>query len=215
MHVKSSNNLVVLFLIFKSQFYKIDLGYRCLREIQEREIQEREIEKLVQETVKYGKKKNNRIAVFFIGQDGVGKTSLKKSLLGEECGVNEPSTVGIEFDVIEVKDSNKHEPWQRAADPQYIASEGYKNLTLVKEVARKISEAKGKGKAKGKGSDNNQVQNERVHGTGSIAVTVESDYQEVDKSKSMDKDEGGDGTKVKIRNNKLNLSRETASFPSL
>ena len=176
-------------------------------------MEEREIEKLVQETVKYGKKKNNRIAVFFIGQDGVGKTSLKKSLLGEECGVNEPSTVGIEFDVIEVKDSNKHEPWQRAADPQYIASEGYKNLTLGKEVARKISEAKGKESAEF--SDNNQVQNEKVHGTGGIAVTVESDYQEVDKSKSMDKDEGGDGTKVKIRNNKLNLSRETASFPSL
>ena len=72
---------------------------------------------------------------------GVGKTSLKKSLFGEESGDKEASTVGIEFDVIEVKDNNKHETWQRAADQQYIASEEYKNLVLGKEVARKITES--------------------------------------------------------------------------
>ena len=30
------------------------------------------------DAAKYGKRKNNRIPVFFIGQDNVGKTSLKK-----------------------------------------------------------------------------------------------------------------------------------------
>ena len=149
-------------------------------------MRERETQKLVQETVKCGEKKNNRISVLFIGQDGVGKTSLKKSLLGEEFGDKEASTVGIEFDVIEVKDNNKHEAWQRAADQQYIASEEYKNLVLGKEVARKITES----------LKESEVQNEKVmeafdgSGSGSEAATVDSYFvEEVNESESMDKDE--------------------------
>ena len=175
---------------------------------------ERETQKLVEETVKCGEKKNNRISVLFIGQDGVGKTSLKKSLFGEESGDEEASTVGIEFDVIEVKDNNKHEAWQRSADQQYIASEEYKNLVLGKEVARKITESLKKSEAKGKEceefGDNIGVQNEKVKetldqldgsgsdsgsGCGSEVVTVEeSYYEEVHESESVDEDEGGDGT---------------------
>ena len=51
---------------------------------------------------KCGKRKNNRIPVFFIGQDNVGKTSLKKILLGQFFGDKLPSTVGIEFSIVEV-----------------------------------------------------------------------------------------------------------------
>ena len=51
---------------------------------------------------KYGKRKNNRIPVFFIGQDNVGKTSLKKNLLGQSFDDKLPSTVGIEFSIVEV-----------------------------------------------------------------------------------------------------------------
>ena len=96
---------------------------------------------VVSETLKHGKKKNNRISLLFIGQDGVGKTSLKKSLLGEESDEKEPSTIGIEFDVVEVNDNDKFEPWRRAADDQLIASENYADGVLGREIARKIAES--------------------------------------------------------------------------
>ena len=183
---------------------------------------ERETQKLVHETVKCGEKKNNRISVLFIGQGGVGKTSLKKSLLGEEFGDNEASTVGIEFDVIEVKENNKHEAWQRAADQQYIASEEYKNLVLAKEVARKITESLKEGKSKDKENeefgDNNGGQKENMkvtlHGRGRKAGTVNSYYKEV-KSESVDKKEEGNGSRMsddlkrKIKESVENYSEDT------
>ena len=61
----------------------------------------------VQETEKHGEKLNNRISMFFIGQDGVGKTSLKKNLLGQVFNPQQPSTVGIDVDVVEVKQDNR------------------------------------------------------------------------------------------------------------
>ena len=67
-------------------------------------------------TFSRGVKKNNRISLLLIGQDRVGKTSLKKSLLGEPIDENEASTVGIEFDVVEVKEVNKSQPWKIAED---------------------------------------------------------------------------------------------------
>ena len=168
---------------------------------------ERETQKLVHETVKCGEKKNNRISVLFIGQGGVGKTSLKKSLLGEEFGDKEASTVGIEFDVIEVKDDNKHEAWQRAADQQYIASEEYKNLVLGKEVARKIAESLKESKAKDTDKeseefgDNNGLEKgnmkETLDGRGRKAGIVSSNYEEV-KSESVDKGEGGNESRADV-----------------
>ena len=163
--------------------------------------QERETQKFVREMVKCGKKKNNRISVLFIGQGGVGKTSLKKSILGEVSGDKEASTVGIEFDVIEVKEINKHEAWQRAADQQYIASEEYKNLVLGNEVARKITDSLNKSEAKSKESEkfsnNNGVPNENVRETLGVnrteAVTMESYYEKVNESETVEKDQGRDG----------------------
>ena len=170
---------------------------------------ERETQKLVHETVKCGEKKNNRLSVLFIGQGGVGKTSLKKSLLGEEFGDKEASTVGIEFDVIEVNHNNKHEAWQRAADQQYIASEEYKNLVLGKEVARRIAESLKESKAKDKDNDkesdefgnNNGSEKgnmkETLDGRGRKAGIVSSYYEEV-KSESVDKGEGGNGSRADV-----------------
>ena len=56
----------------------------------------------VKEAEKHGEKLNNRISIFFIGQDGVGKTSLKKNLLGQCFNPQQPSTVDIDVDVVEV-----------------------------------------------------------------------------------------------------------------
>ena len=91
-------------------------------------------------TFSRGKKKNNRISLLLIGQDRVGKTSLKKSLLGEPIDENEASTVGIEFDVVEVKEENKSQPWKLAEDKQFIASEVYTGSVVAKHVGKELAE---------------------------------------------------------------------------
>ena len=70
----------------------------------------------VKEAEKHGEKLNNRISIFFIGQDGVGKTSLKKNLLGQCFNPQQPSTVDIDVDVVEVKQDNRSRPWRVARD---------------------------------------------------------------------------------------------------
>ena len=89
-------------------------------------------------TFNQGKKKNNRISLLLIGQDRVGKTSLKKSLLGEAIDENEASTVGIDSDVVEVKDENKSQPWKLAEDSQFIASDVYTESVVGKHVAKEL-----------------------------------------------------------------------------
>ena len=91
-------------------------------------------------TFSQGKKKNNRISLLLIGQDRVGKTSLKKSLLGEAIDENEASTVGIDFDVVEVKEENKSQPWKLAEDRQFIASDVYTESVVGKHVAKELAE---------------------------------------------------------------------------
>ena len=94
----------------------------------------------VLEAVKYGKKRNNRISVFFIGQDRVGKTSVKKSLLGEELDEQEPSTVGIDFDVVEVKKDEATNSWRPTKEKRLIASEEYTSRAIGNDAARRINE---------------------------------------------------------------------------
>ena len=86
--------------------------------------------------MQHGGKKNNRISLLFIGQDGVGKTSLKKSILGEKAEQDQASTIGIEYEVVEVKENNKSNPWKRAADSQFIASKQYTDNIIAKETAK-------------------------------------------------------------------------------
>ena len=98
------------------------------------------IKSAASDTLKYGEKKNNRISLLLIGQDRVGKTSLKKSLLGEETQQYQESTIGINYEVVEVNESDKSKPWKRSADAQFIASEKYANDVIAREAARKIHE---------------------------------------------------------------------------
>ena len=93
------------------------------------------------ETIKHGGKKNNRISLLFIGQDGVGKTSLKRSLLGEETVKDQASTIGIEYEVVEVKENDKSKPWKRAADGQFMASKQYTDEIIAKETVRRKYES--------------------------------------------------------------------------
>ena len=91
--------------------------------------------------MQHGGKKNNRISLLFIGQDGVGKTSLKKSLLGEEPEKYQASAIDIEYEVVEVKENNKSKPWKRAADSQFIASKEYAVDIIAKETAKRKYES--------------------------------------------------------------------------
>ena len=91
--------------------------------------------------MQHGGKKNNRISLLFIGQDGVGKTSLKKNLLGEKAKKYQASTIGIEYEVVEVKENNKSKPWKRAADTQFMASKEYADDIIAKETANRKYES--------------------------------------------------------------------------
>ena len=98
------------------------------------------IKSAASDALKYGEKKNNRISLLFIGQDRVGKTSLKKTLLGEETQQYQESTIGIDYEVVEVNESDKSKPWKRSADAKFIASEKYANDVIAREAARKVHE---------------------------------------------------------------------------
>ena len=91
------------------------------------------------EAEKYGMKRNNRISVFFIGQDRVGKTSLKKKLMGVPFDGREPSTVGIEVHVVEVDEKNKKH-WQLAEDQQLMASDDFVNRTLIENITKRMKQ---------------------------------------------------------------------------
>ena len=121
--------------------------------------EENRIKSAASDALKYGEKKNNRISLLFIGQDRVGKTSLKKTLLGEETQQYQESTIGIDYEVVEVNESDKSKPWKRAADAQFIASEKYANDVIAREAARKIHEPR-------RGSEIHADGNRGVHGVG-------------------------------------------------
>ena len=98
------------------------------------------IKSAASDALKYGEKRNNRISLLIIGQDRVGKTSLKKTLFGEETQQFQESTIGIDYEIVEVNESDKSKPWKRSADAQFIASEKYANDVIAREAAKKIHE---------------------------------------------------------------------------
>ena len=91
------------------------------------------------EAEKYGMKQNNRISVFFIGQDRVGKTSLKKNLMGVPFEGREPSIVGIEVHVIDVDEKNKKH-WQLTEYQQLMVSDDLVSRTLIEDIAKRMKQ---------------------------------------------------------------------------
>ena len=61
--------------------------------------------------LKDGEAKNTRIPIIIVGSDRVGKSSLRKHLLGLPFHIEEPSTNGIEVDVVELTAENAKDPW--------------------------------------------------------------------------------------------------------
>ena len=63
------------------------------------------------QALKDGKAENNRIPIIIVGSDRVGKSSLRKHLLGLPFDIEEQSTNGIEVDVVELTAENAKDPW--------------------------------------------------------------------------------------------------------
>ena len=72
---------------------------------------ERKYTAAYRKALKQGTFKNMRIPIMLVGQDRAGKTSLRRQLLGEPHNPDEPSTSGIEVDVVTINDANAQESW--------------------------------------------------------------------------------------------------------
>ena len=75
-----------------------------------------------------------------VGQDRAGKTSLKKHLLGLPFDSQEPSTNGIEVDVVELTDGNAEEPWKKKEVRQFFASADEANDHILKNTAQLVTQ---------------------------------------------------------------------------
>ena len=63
------------------------------------------------QALKDGEAENNRIPIIIVGSDRVGKSSLRKHLLGLPFDIEEQSTNGIDVDVVELTAENAKDPW--------------------------------------------------------------------------------------------------------
>ena len=75
-----------------------------------------------------------------VGQDRAGKTSLKKHLLGLPFDSQEPSTNGIEVDVVELTDENAEEPWKKKEIRQFFMSADEAEKHLVENTVQLLTQ---------------------------------------------------------------------------
>ena len=78
-----------------------------------------------------------------IGQDRAGKTSLRKRLLGLPHDPQEPSTVGIHVDFIELSKSSSNQPWKPKDHTRFLASKSVTQAAVRKEVVSILREMDG------------------------------------------------------------------------
>ena len=84
-----------------------------------------------------GEARNTRIPIIIVGSDRVGKSSLRKHLLGLPFHIEEPSTNGIEVNVVELTAENAKDPWRTIGGRFFTtAEEAFKN------TAELLSDAK-------------------------------------------------------------------------
>ena len=70
-----------------------------------------------------------------VGQDRSGKTSLRKRLLGEKFNSSEPSTVGIEVNLVELTKGNARKPWKAQRNQRLLISKQGANAKILTEAA--------------------------------------------------------------------------------
>ena len=90
-----------------------------------------------------GEARNTRIPIIIVGSDRVGKSSLRKHLLGLPFHIEEPSTNGIEVDVAELTAENAKDPWRTIGGRFFTSAEEAEEETF-KNTAKLLSDAKQK-----------------------------------------------------------------------
>ena len=88
-----------------------------------------------------GEARNTRIPIIIVGSDRVGKSSLRKHLLGLPFHIEEPSTNGIEVDVVELTAENAKDPWRTIGGRFFTSPEEAEEETF-KNTAKLLSDAK-------------------------------------------------------------------------
>ena len=99
------------------------------------DIEEEEYRRAYSQALQEGKAKNNRIPIMVVGQDRGGKTSLMRRLLGLPFDKDQPSTTGIDVNVIELTEQNAEDPWKKTEVKKFMTSESEAKTVLYKKTA--------------------------------------------------------------------------------
>ena len=100
------------------------------------DIEEEEYRRAYSRALQEGEAKNNRIPIMLIGQDRGGKTSLMRRLLGLPFNKDQPSTTGIDVNVIELTEQNAEDPWEKKeVQKKFMTSESEAKTVLYKKTA--------------------------------------------------------------------------------
>ena len=97
--------------------------------------QEIEYSRAYSQALQEGEVKNNRIPIMLVGQDRGGKTSLMRRLLGLPFNKHQPSTTGIDVNVIELTEQNAEDPWKKREVKKFMTSESEAKAVFYKKTA--------------------------------------------------------------------------------
>ena len=92
------------------------------------------------QALKDGKAENNRIPIIIVGSDRVGKSSLRKHLLGLPFDIEEQSTNGIDVDVVELTAENAKDPWVTIAGRFFTNEQEAENEALKNAAKQALHE---------------------------------------------------------------------------
>jgi GTPase SAR1 family protein len=98
-------------------------------------LEEKEYRRAYSQALQEGKTKNNRIPIMLVGQDRGGKTSLMRRLLGLPFNKYQPSTTGIDVNVIELSEQSVEDPWKKREVKKFMTSESEAKTVLYKKTA--------------------------------------------------------------------------------
>ena len=98
-------------------------------------LEEKDHTRAYSQALQEGKAKNNRIPIMLVGQDRGGKTSLMRRLLGLPFNKYQPSTTGIDVNVIELSEQNAEDPWKKKEVKKFMTSESEAKAVLYKKTA--------------------------------------------------------------------------------
>ena len=99
------------------------------------DIEEEEYSRAYSQALHEGEAKNNRIPIMLVGQDRGGKTSLMRRLLGLPFNKYQPSTTGIDVNVIQLTEQNAEDRWKKREVKKFMTSESEAKTVSYKKTA--------------------------------------------------------------------------------